>query len=361
MILTEKMSTKKELPIGMIICLILSVLFMARFTKVALSRNIMGNHAYVQMINEGIPILKGSYYDKDAYEESTVTIGSLLMETLYIDKIKPESILSYQVAGFGRFASNNQLVENNSSISSFTLKEESVEVKTDEQKANPEIDPNGVRNSNIVKTLDQGKPEVLLYSSHTTEAYTGDVDVDSTKAYDSDVTKNIIGVGALIEKELEEYYGISVIHDKTVYCTDFNSSYKKSRAGVQSYLDKYGDFKVIVDLHRDAGPTKERVTTNVNGENVAKLLFPTGKNNPNYSETQALISRMNEDIKKFFPGLHRGVLERNRATSNSYNQDLSKNAVLIEVGADKNTVDEAMNTAKYVARLIAEEVNRKSN
>ncbi len=356
MIETIRINKKVELPIGMIICLVISMLFMTRFVQVALTRNITGNHAYVQMINGGIPILKGSYYDKDAYEESTVTIGSLLMETLYIDKINIDALLSHGVAGFKGFASNNELVENNT-LSSFTIKEQSIEVKDNEEK---KANPNGVRNSKIVKTLDQSKPEVLLYNTHTTEAFTGDV--EGKNAYSDDMSENIVAVTSLIEKELEEYYGISVIHDKTVYCSDWNNSYKASRKGVQSYLNKYDDFKLVVDVHRDGGiPTKERTTANINGESLVKLLFPTGKNNVNYSETKALINRMNNDIKEFFPELYRGVLERNRASSNSYNQDLSKNSVLIEVGGDKNTFEEASNTAKYIARLIAEEVYRKNS
>lgn len=358
MIVTARVNVKRELPIGMIMLSILILLFMTRFVKVALSGDIMGNHAYVQMLNEGVPILKGSCYNKDAYEESTVTVGSIVLETLGLDKISPETILSAQLPGFSGFVSNNELVKNEGLVDSFEISEESI-AKVDKKNVEPKADPSAVRNPNIVKTLDNSKPEVLLYNSHTTEAFTGND--ASRKSYSSDMESNIVGVTSLIEKELEEYYGISVIHDKTVYCSNFDKSYDRSREGVQKYLDKYGDFKVIVDVHRDAGiPTKDRTTANINGESVAKLLFPTGKNNKNYTETQALINRMNDDIKEFFPELHRGVLERNRATSNSYNQDLSKNAVLIEVGADKNTEEEAMNTAKYVARLIAEEVNRKS-
>ncbi|MGL5615384.1 MAG: stage II sporulation protein P [Sarcina sp.] len=359
MIITARISKTRELPIGLILSLVVIMIFMTRFVKVTLSGNIMGNHAYVQMVNSAVPILKGSYYNEEAYEESTITIGSLIMETLYLDKINPKTILSNQVAGFAGFTSNNELVKNESiSVKSFELSEESV-AKVD--KVEKSVSPNNVvRNEGIIKTLDQSKPEVLLYNSHTTEAFTGEK--EGVNSYNNDMENNIVGVTSLIEKELEEYYGIAVIHDKTVYCNDFNKSYEKSRAGVQKYLDKYGDFKVIVDVHRDAGiPTKDRTTATVNGENVAKLLFPTGKNNKNYTETQALIERMNNDIKSFFPELYRGKLERNRATSNSYNQDLSKNAVLIEVGADRNTEEEAKNTAKYVARLIAEEVHRKSS
>lgn len=353
---TRTMRKNSELPMGLIFTLVFTIFFMIRFMNIALSRNIMGNHAYVQMINEGIPMLKAEYYDKDAYVESEVTVKNLVLETFWIDKINLETILALQIPGFNEFASKNEFSGSKENIDSFIVKESSIEKHTEnEKKENQDTKVNEARNPNIVKVLDQSKPEVLIYSSHTAEAF------GETGGFSNDMEKNILGVGALIEKELEEYYGISVIHDKTMYAADYNNAYKRSREGVQSYLNKYGDFKFILDLHRDGGPKRENVTMNINGESVARVMFGNGKNNPNYAHSNETINRMIEDLNKNFPGLSRGIVTYNRAKSNSYNQDLSKNAYLMEVGSEKCTPEEAKNTAKYIARIIAEEVYRQDN
>lgn len=354
MSLSRTTNQKSEFPVGLTLVLIFTIFFMVRFMNIALSRNIMGNHAYVQMINEGIPMIKAEYYNEDAYVESDVTIESLLLETFWIDKIDIGTVLSFQIPGFMEFQSKNEFLNNDETIGSFIVKDNSIERNTNnESEENKDIKPGVARNPDIVKTLDQSRPEVLIYSSHTAEAF-GD-------AFSNDESKNIIGVGALIEKELEEYYGISVIHDKTMYAADYNSAYIRSREGVKKYLDKYGDFKFILDLHRDGGPKRENITTNINGEDVARLSFGNGKNNPNYAYSSERIRMMVEDMNKNFPGLSKGIITYNRAKSNSYNQDLSKNSYLMEVGSEKSTPSDAMNAAKYIARIIAEEVYRQDN
>ncbi|MGL5615383.1 MAG: stage II sporulation protein P [Sarcina sp.] len=354
MTLTKSVVNRREnIPVGLLLITIFTVFFMVRYVQVALSRNIMGNHAYVQMINSGIPMLNSGYYNEEAYLESDVTVESLVLEALWIDKINISTILSFQIPGFQEFASNNELVVDDG-IKSFTLTDNSIE-KTPEVLVPPVEDGKNseVRNPNIVKTLDQSKPEVLLYSSHTVEAF------GEAGHFNDDINKNILGVGALVEKELEEYYGISVIHDKTMYAADYNNAYIRSRDGVKKYVDKYSDLKLVVDLHRDGGPKNESVTAKLNDERVSRLMFVNGKNNPHYESSNKTVQDMVKDMNEFFPGLSRGVTTYNRAKSNSYNQDLFKNAVLMEVGSENSTVEEAMNSAKYIARLIAEEVNRR--
>ena len=96
---------------------------------------------------------------------------------------------------------------------------------------------------------------MLIYHSHTTEAYLAS-DKDTTKnTFNADETKNVVAVGDVIAEELENKYGISVIHDKTVNnVPDYNSSYKNSGVILDKYLKKYGDFDLIIDLHRDGVP-----------------------------------------------------------------------------------------------------------
>ena len=130
------------------------------------------------------------------------------------------------------------------------------------------------------KTLNNAKPEVLIYHSHTSEAYrTSDKDTSKTSS-SSDQTKNVCAVGDVIAEELEKNYGIAVIHDKTVHDKgDYNGAYKKSGVTLDKYLKEYGNFKLIIDLHRDS-VDKNAVTTKINGENVAQIYVCSNTEKP---------------------------------------------------------------------------------
>jgi Stage II sporulation protein P (SpoIIP). len=117
------------------------------------------------------------------------------------------------------------------------------------------------------KALNKDKPEILIYHTHTSESF------GENGNYNDDPKKNIVDVGEELKAELENNYGISVIHDTTVHNNDFNRSYYKSRETVDKYMKKYGDFKLVIDMHRDALYSRSSITTKMNGENVTKVMF----------------------------------------------------------------------------------------
>ncbi|MGL4656330.1 MAG: stage II sporulation protein P [Sarcina sp.] len=353
----RSVSKKRDFPVGLLLFLCVTVFFMVRFVKIALNNDRGGSHAYIQILNLGMPLVEGTYYDETAYEESIVTIESLVKETLGLDKINPSTILAAQIPRFGDF---NQFakseIKTEEDINSFVLNDDSIQ--KEEKPAVGEADPSGVRNPDIVKKLDQTKPRVLLYSTHTTEAF------GQAKNFDNDPNKNVIGVGELIAKELEEYYGIAVIHDKTNHSTFYEQAYSRSKETLYQYRDKYGAdyFDLVVDIHRDGvgRDKKHAVTGNINGENIAKLMFVDTMNSPNFNNTHAINERMMQKSNELFPGLSRTIRTANNGRS-MYNQEVLNNTTLIEIGAEPNTVAEAQATAKYVARLIAEEVHYREN
>ena len=353
----RSVNKKRDFPVGLLLFLCASIFFMVRFVKIALNHDLGGSHAYIQILNLGMPLVEGTYYDESAYEESIVTIDSLVKETLGLDKINPSTILAAQIPRFGAFnefiKGEVQMQEN---IDSFVLDDKSV--KKEEKPSKGEIDPNQVRNPNIVKNLDQTNPQVLLYNTHTTEAF------GQSKNFIDDPTKNVVGVTELIAKELEEYYGIAVIHDKTKHDVFYEKSYDRSKETLYKYREKYGvnHFDLVVDIHRDGvGRDKKNVVTgNINGENIAKLMFVDTKNSPNFNNTHAINQRLMENSNKLFPGLARTIRSANRGLR-QYNQEVLNNTTLIEIGAEPNTVKEVENTAKYVARLIAEEIYYRDN
>ena len=122
------------------------------------------------------------------------------------------------------------------------------------------------------------KFRILIYHTHTTEAFKPAKNDSFYEQY------NIVGVGDVLKKELEKNYNVEVIHDKTIHNTSYLESYKRSGETLEKYLSEIDDFDLILDLHRDSLDNKGLVTTNIDGENVAKIMFVVAKNNTNYLE-----------------------------------------------------------------------------
>ena len=114
---------------------------------------------------------------------------------------------------------------------------------------------------------------------------------------------------------------------------------------------------MIIDLHRDSVSNKNAVTANINGENVAKIMFVNAKNSSRYAKNAQLAQALQDKANELYPGFARSIYTYNSGIL-AFNQDLSDNSVLIECGSNVNTMDEAKNSAKYIARIIAEYLNR---
>ena len=193
---------------------------------------------------------------------------------------------------------------------------------------------------------------MLIYHTHTSESYSP-APPDTT-----DQSMGVCAVGDELQKILQDNYNISTINDKTVHDqVAYTQSYDRSAETLDKYLKKYGGFKLIIDLHRDSIENKTQVTKSINGENVAKFGMVMCKKNPHYDKNNVMATKIQTITDKLFPGLFLNTINYNYGTR-FFNQDKSNNAVLIEVGSNVNTIDEAKNTSKYIARVIAEILNR---
>lgn len=200
-----------------------------------------------------------------------------------------------------------------------------------------------------VKNLDEKNPEVLIYHTHTTEGY----NPEKTKGqnFTQDLTKTVAKVGDELEKILEEEYGISTVHDKTIHdVPKREGAYAKSRPTVQKHLKENNSYKLVIDLHRDGGIAVEKTTAIINGEKYSRPMFVIGSKNPNIKQSEAIAGKVNNEIEKLYPKLSRGILYKKNTI---FNQDLSKNSVLIEVGSDGNSMEESVKTINIVAKAIA--------
>ena len=67
---------------------------------------------------------------------------------------------------------------------------------------------------------------------------------------------------------------------------------------------------------------------------------------------------LNNYLNDNYNGLSRGIYEKKGIGVNGiYNQDFDKNVMLIEIGGVDNTIDEAANSIKVIAKMLKNYIN----
>ncbi|WP_416201233.1 MAG: Stage II sporulation protein P [Thermocaproicibacter melissae] len=199
---------------------------------------------------------------------------------------------------------------------------------------------------------DSKAPQVLIYHTHTTESY------DCT-ARTTDLTKTVCAVGDKIAEQLETA-GIGVVHDKTVHdYPAYDGSYDRSLATMQKNLKQYPSIKVTLDIHRDAmhrdDGTMLKTTAVVGGKKAAQVMILSGCDDdgtlgfPNWEYNLRLALRIQNQLAKDAPGLARPL----DFCARRYNENVTKGSLLIEIGTDANTLDEAKYSGTLVGQSLA--------
>ena len=201
------------------------------------------------------------------------------------------------------------------------------------------------------------RPSVLIYHTHTHEAYQQTEGDCYEESYDkwrtADNAHNVVCVGDALAAALEAE-GVTVVHDVTDHeQEDFDTAYERSLETLQQYEGM--DFDLYIDLHRDAYGTdpEDAVTVSVGQTTMAKLMLLVGTGEgfavrPDATGNYKFALELTERINALAPGLCRDVLVK----SKRYNQHMGR-CILLEVGHNLNTLDEALATVPYAARAIA--------
>ncbi len=227
-------------------------------------------------------------------------------------------------------------------------------------KNNTELDINlkSFVNADLGFKLDKGdEPQVLILHTHATESYllhNNDYYTDKDTARTRNNDYNMIALGKIISDKLNAA-GVKTIHDTTQHdYPSYSDSYSRAADTICNYKSKYKSIKIVIDLHRDAiaqGDTdKVKVTTKINGKNAAQIMLVMGsqsgnvKNHPNWKENLKLAVKIQQTVEDMYPSLARSI----HFMPKNYNQSLTTGSVLIEIGTDGNTLDEA----KYSAELL---------
>lgn len=349
---TKGRKINSSMDIGVIVLLISIVIFFGRCIYIMKNNNERGGLAYVELLNFSLPLVETQVYDKEAYYENNLSLKNIALEAVGLSDISGEKLLNSEMP---IFKLREKLLKSDEveRYESFQLDQGAIIKYTEEEKSN-------LYNPKLKKELNKSKPEVLIYHTHTGEGYS------ESKNFSDDPNLNVVGVGNIIAKELEEKYGIAVIHDKTAHDVSYNDSYDRSRETIKKYYENYGDnFKLVVDIHRDGidrkkatDRTKEAFTTNINGEDMARIMYLNTRGSSKFKSNDKMQKELVSITNSLYPGLIRNVETWNRGI-NLLNQDIFNNSILIEVGSNINTSKESMITAKYLARVIAEYINKK--
>ena len=215
-------------------------------------------------------------------------------------------------------------------------------------------------NDAIMNTeLNINKNNILIFHTHTCESYT------PTEQYNYQQTGNFRTTDlnfsvARVGDELTNYltgYGFNVVHDKTYHdYPAYTGSYTRSKATVENILQS-NPTDIIIDLHRDAIGSKSNYDPSVKiGDDVAaQLMFVIGTNggglyHPNWQTNLKFAIEFQQKANEMYPGLFKTMIVRN----SRYNQHLGKAATIIEVGSTGNTLEQCMNSMKYLAKVLDE-------
>lgn len=208
-----------------------------------------------------------------------------------------------------------------------------------------------------IKIVKNSTPQVLIYHTHTTEAFMG-----VTRS--TDLSKSVVAVGNEIANQLKAA-GINVVHDTTLHdYPSYNGSYDRSKVTMQKDLKKYPGIQVTLDIHRDAmglsDGTRIKPTAVIDGKKAAQIMIVSGCDDtgslgfPNWEYNLRLAVRLQRSLSDLYPGLARPLDFCNR----EYNEKLTKGSLLVEFGTEVNTLDEATYSGALFGKALAAELNK---
>ncbi len=203
------------------------------------------------------------------------------------------------------------------------------------------------------------KPQILIYHTHSQEEF-----IDSVPGNDADL---ITGVGDYLAQILTQQFGYQVIHDTTPYdikngTMDKNKAYTYAEEGISAILEANPSIELVIDMHRDGVNEGVHLVTEVNGKPTAQIMFVNGISkttlqgsisylyNPYIQENLSLSLQLQLKSKAYYPDFARRIMIK----AYRYNLHYRPKSMLIEVGAQTNTVQEAKNAMEPLAVIIHE-------
>lgn len=281
------------------------------------------------LLNETYKTKKSNY---------TFIINESLKLLSRFDLTKPETMLDSKIVN-----SNNNSIEPHKVVKDETGGEDDYEISTYEKLTSYISNPN----SNEVEN-----PEVYIYNTHQLETYS------NSGLENYNITPNIMMTSYLLSEKLNKKGVSSIVEDTNmaefmrVSNIESGELYSTTRIFINNAKIKYPSLKYFIDIHRDS-VSKDISTCEINGKSYARILFVIGTSNPSYAENEKIAREIDDISDELYPCMSRGIYKRGLAGwTAAYNQDISQNVMLIEVGAKENTIDEVLNTVDALSVVL---------
>ena len=205
--------------------------------------------------------------------------------------------------------------------------------------------------------LEKDQPQILIYHSHSQETF-----ADSRTGEEADT---VVGVGDYLTEILEQKYGYQVIHVREHFDViggeiDRSRAYDFAREYVEKVLEENPTVQVLIDLHRDGVPDGKRLITEIGGKDTAQIMFYNGLSytvnqgkisylpNPYIEENLAFSFQLEYTAAEYYPGFYRCIY----LAGLRYNLHLRPRALLVEAGAQTNTVQEVKNAMEPLGDIL---------
>lgn len=199
-------------------------------------------------------------------------------------------------------------------------------------------------------------PKVLIFHTHSQETF-----ADSVAG---DTSTSIVGMGKYLAEKLNAL-GIETLHHDGVYDLidgklDRSRAYEFSETGVREILNQYPSIEVVIDLHRDGIAEDKHLVTEIDGKQTAKIMFFNGLSrtktngdiaylyNPYIQDNLSFSLQMQLASESMYPGLARRIYLKGYR----YSLHMMPKSLLIEAGAQTNTVQEMKNAMDLLANIL---------
>lgn len=319
----KKLSRPKKIKYILLITIIYFV-FAYTFYYSFKNNKVITNEEFIKfLINNGNSNINDN-------EKLPIVINKTINYVMKIDFTKPETLFNQSIIGYSDTDSDDtEDLEKLKQISSYIS------------------DP---------YQIDIEKPIIYIYNSHQLENYNS----ENLSIYG--ITPNVLMASYLLKEKLNSKGIPTIVEDMNMTefldlnGWDYASSYKASRIFMLDKQNTYDSLKYYIDIHRDS-VGRETSTIKINGKNYARILFVIGLEHSNYEKNLKVIAEINQLFNEYYPGLSRGIYKKEGPNVNGiYNQDISPNVMLIEVGGVDNTIEEVMNTINAISDILVKYV-----
>lgn len=215
------------------------------------------------------------------------------------------------------------------------------------------IDVNKLLSKDLTISKDTEGYQILIYHTHSQEAFADSVPGDKNTT--------IVGAGDRLARILTEKYGYKVLHHTGEYDVEYrDDAYSRALPEIEKVLAENPEIQVVIDLHRDEVAEGTKLVTDLQGRPTARFMFFNGLSytrqtgrigyleNNNLAGNLAFSFQMQAACNEYFPGLTRRIYLKGYR----YNMHLKERCLLVELGAQNNTVEEIMNACDPLAQAL---------